>query len=83
MAGITETHYGEHDPHCTLCRRPAAAFWTPPDGTRGVSVCRACAVEHLPRLIADAVFDPAADADHSWTKCGLQYFRAIARRATR
>jgi hypothetical protein len=50
---------------CTLCGEPATAFWY---GHATVSVCRRCAVEKLPLLIADAVCDERGDGPHAVTR---------------
>jgi hypothetical protein len=60
MSAITRSINGKpydevlasHAGPCFVCQNPADAVWI---GYQNVSVCRSCAVNTLPRLIADTV----------------------------
>lgn len=64
---------------CAVCGDPDwRAMWA---GHVVLCVCRRCAIEVLPRLIADAVWQSnmrPADADHSWQQARAEFWRAIA-----
>lgn len=53
MAQSHESHVGYHDGICTLCGERSTAFWVGDVATIGV--CEPCALDKLPRLIADAL----------------------------
>ena len=64
------------DAKCLFCGEPFNAMW---HGSEGVLyICTACAVEVLPRVIADAVVDKGsrgiAGAETAW-KTSEHYFR--------
>jgi len=48
------------DLKCIICGSPAAAVWV---GEETVAVCKRCALEILPKLIADAVLNSLGDID--------------------
>jgi hypothetical protein len=53
---------GHASKKCDMCDRvPPDAFWV---GHRTISICYHCAIENLPRLIADAM--RARSRDRSW-----------------
>ena len=53
MALREETHYGPTTGKCSLCGETPVAYWVGKVGT--VEICRTCAQEELPGLLADAL----------------------------
>jgi hypothetical protein len=47
--------FGEDVQRCCLCGEPPSAYWR---GEVVIAVCSRCAVEVLPKLIADAIVGP-------------------------
>jgi hypothetical protein len=53
IPGYTRELFGDEIEVCNFCReRNASAYWT---GNHWLSVCRGCALDILPKLLADAI----------------------------
>lgn len=86
----------EMDKRCTVCGdRTATATWLcQNDDTPEISVCRHCAINELPRLIADAVFGgmpagvrtgafgtPRKNAEDAFGAISASYYKALSHAA--
>jgi hypothetical protein len=68
---------------CSFCGQPyAAAWWL---GHQPISVCRKCAIENLPRLLADAVAGENADGPNvasnlhrAWEQAETRFWMAAS-----
>ncbi|MGY3959521.1 hypothetical protein [Aeromonas popoffii] len=86
----------EIDKRCTMCGvRTAAATWMcQGEDISEISVCRWCATNELPRLIADAVFggmpagvrngafgNPRKDSEDAFSAISANYYKAMSHAA--
>lgn len=86
----------EMDKRCTICgERAATATWLcQNDETPEISVCRQCAINELPRLIADAVFGsmpvtagrdsfgtPRKNSEDAFKDVSANYYKAMSNAA--
>lgn len=70
---------------CLVCGKAPDAIWA---GTGIITVCRGCAVDVLPRLIADALFrarwEPGSGLTITkafkeyWTRAGASFWQGVA-----
>lgn len=72
-----------HERACAVCGGAWSALWV---GLTELAVCRRCALEVLPRVIADACWHPhltAAEAERVTADVRAEFWRAIAIQALR
>jgi hypothetical protein len=62
VPAFTRDTWGPEVETCSFCGAPQAAGWW--HGEQRVSVCRTCAVQTLPRLMADALVGEREDFRH-------------------
>lgn len=79
-ASPPQVHQAEY---CTLCNQPAKAAW---HGNHVIAVCRECAVEILPALIADAAAGSCFRPEHAERvidRITYRFWRAMSLRLLR
>ena len=78
-----EVKTATNPPVCFNCDKPAAAVWHGVHGVGShVEVCSDCAINILPRLIADAVpVKSVRQAASYWEMAKLPYLEALITRA--
>jgi hypothetical protein len=66
---------------CSFCGEPTASGWW--RGHQSISLCRRCAIEDLPRLLADAIAGERADAPNvvgnlqrAWEQAESRFWQA-------
>lgn len=81
---LGKVQFSEGDDKCAFCDRKPTAYWHGINAN--ISVCESCAVDILPRLIADAINIEAHDVHASYTatqqlkRCELSFWQAFAAR---